>query len=115
MADDCIFCKIAAGDIPSEKVYEDDAVFAFRDIHPAAPVHVLIIPKKHLATAVDAGEADEALLGKLLLAANTVAVQEGIAAEGARYVLNVNKGAGQEVFHIHLHVLGGRGFSWPPG
>lgn len=115
MVEDCLFCKIVAGDIPSDKVYEDDEVLAFRDISPAAPTHVLVIPKKHIATAVEASGSDQALLGKLVLAANTVAVQEGIANEGARYVMNVNKGAGQAVFHIHLHVLGGRALEWPPG
>lgn len=115
MADDCLFCKIVAGEIPSEKVYEDDAVFAFRDIHPAAPVHVLVVPKTHLATATEATGAAEPLLGALFRAANAVAVQEGIAEEGARYVVNVNAGAGQEVFHLHVHVLGGRVFAWPPG
>ena len=115
MAEDCLFCKIIAGDIPSDKVYEDEDVFAFRDINPAAPTHVLVVPKRHIATAVEVTGADQQLLGKLLLAANAIAAQEGIAAEGARYVLNVNRGAGQEVFHIHLHVLGGRDFSWPPG
>ena len=115
MPDDCIFCKIVNGDIPAERVYEDEETLAFRDINPAAPVHVLVIPKRHIATAVDAGGPDAPLLGKLVLAANAVARQEGIAGEGARYVFNVNRGAGQEVFHIHLHVLGGRPFSWPPG
>jgi histidine triad (HIT) family protein len=115
MTEDCIFCKIARGDIPAERVYEDEETLAFRDINPAAPVHVLVIPKRHIATATGAAEGDAPLLGKLLLAANAVARQEGIAEAGARYVLNVNRGAGQEVFHIHLHVLGGRTFSWPPG
>ncbi len=114
MAADCLFCKIIDGEIPSDRVYEDDEVIAFRDINPTAPTHVLVIPRKHIATALDAEPADAALLGKLMLAANEVARREGIEG-GVRYVMNVNQGAGQEVFHIHLHVVGGRALSWPPG
>ncbi len=114
MAEDCLFCKILAGEIPSDRVYEDDDVVAFRDINPCAPTHVLVIPRKHIATALAAEPGDAALLGKLMLAANEVARREGIE-DGVRYVMNVNAGAGQDVFHIHLHVVGGRGLSWPPG
>lgn len=105
--DDCIFCKIAKGEIPAEKVMEDDTVVAFRDIHPAAPVHVLVIPKAHLPTLNDAG-GEAALLGRMLTAAREVAAKAGIAQSGYRTIINCNRGAGQEVFHLHLHVLGGR-------
>ncbi len=115
MADDCLFCKIVAGDIPSEKVYETENVFAFRDINPGAPTHVLVIPKRHIARMIDAEPEDAALLGELFLAANEVARLEGIDQRGVRYVVNTNKDAGQLVFHIHLHVIGGRELSWPPG
>ena len=115
MAEDCLFCKIAAGEIPSNKVYADDEFYAFRDIHPAAPVHVLMIPRKHIERITDAGEEDAALLGRMLLRANQVAEAEGIAEKGFRYVINCNAWAGQEVFHIHMHIVGGRPLGWPPG
>jgi histidine triad (HIT) family protein len=115
MADDCLFCKIAAGEIPSNQVYSDDEFYAFRDIHPAAPVHVLIIPRKHIERIIDANEKDAALLGRMILRANQVAEAEGIAQQGVRYVINCNAWAGQEVFHIHLHIVGGRPLGWPPG
>jgi histidine triad (HIT) family protein len=111
----CLFCKIVAGAIPAEKVYEDDGTVAFRDINPQAPVHVLVIPREHIASLDDAGEADEAKLGQLLLAAARVARQEGLSGGGYRTVVNTGAGAGQSVFHIHLHVLGGRALAWPPG
>jgi histidine triad (HIT) family protein len=112
---DCLFCKIVAGDIPAELVYESDDVVAFRDINPQAPTHVLIIPRTHIATINDIEEEHQALVGSLYSAARHIAVQEGIAEEGYRAVMNCNEGAGQSVFHIHLHVLGGRPMSWPPG
>ncbi len=115
MADDCLFCKIAAGDIPSAEVYSDAEFYAFRDLNPAAPTHVLLVPRKHIARVCDAAEEDLALLGKLLLRANAIAEAEGLTESGFRYVINNGAGAGQTVFHIHLHILGGRGFSWPPG
>lgn len=115
MSDDCLFCKIVAGDIPGDVVYEDDDVYAFRDINPAAPTHVLVIPKKHIASVKDATPEDEALMGKLLLAGNKVAEQEGLTQDGFRYVINTGGHGGQTVFHIHLHVLGGRQMVWPPG
>ena len=116
MSDDCLFCKIVAGEIPGDAVYEDDHVYAFRDINPAAPTHVLVIPKKHIASVKDAApEEDEALMGKLLLAGNKVAEQEGLTQDGFRYVINTGGHGGQTVFHIHLHVLGGRQLVWPPG
>lgn len=112
---DCLFCKIINGEIPSDKVYEDDEVLAFRDINPHAPTHVLIIPKKHISTINDLQDEDAALAGKLYLAAKKVAKLEGIADSGYRTVMNCNKAAGQMVFHIHLHLLGGRNLNWPPG
>jgi histidine triad (HIT) family protein len=108
MAGDCIFCKIAEGQIPSTAVYSDDEFYAFRDIHPLAPTHILIIPRKHVAKVTDVTEADAGLLGRLLLAANRVAAQEGIAESGFRLVINCGPWGGQAVDHLHLHVLGGR-------
>lgn len=110
---DTIFGKIIRGEIPSDKVYEDDDVLAFRDVNPAAPTHILVIPKKHIVNLFDAEEADEALLGKLMLTARKVAEEEGL--DDFRLVVNNGAGAGQSVFHIHLHVIGGRSLSWPPG
>lgn len=110
-----IFGKIAAGEISADVVYEDEDVVAFRDISPQAPTHVLVIPRKPIPTLNDATAADAELLGKLLLAAAKVAESEGIAESGYRTVVNCNAGAGQTVFHIHLHVLGGRPMQWPPG
>ncbi|HPO17544.1 MAG TPA: histidine triad nucleotide-binding protein [Candidatus Hydrogenedentes bacterium] len=115
MADDCLFCKIARKEIPSAEVYSDDEFFAFRDINPAAPSHVLVIPRKHIARISDASEEDAALLGRMLLAANKVAGIEGITESGFRYVISCNKDGGQLIFHIHLHILGGRELGWPPG
>jgi histidine triad (HIT) family protein len=112
---DCIFCKIAKGEIPAKIVFQNDEVLAFRDLNPQAPTHILVIPKKHIATTNDVTAADEALIGKMLLAAKQVAKDEGIADSGYRTVMNCNRGAGQTVFHIHLHVLGGRAMGWPPG
>jgi len=110
---DCIFCSIANGTIPARKVIENDDVIGFHDLNPAAPVHVLVIPRKHIATLDDVVEADAELLGKMLLAAREVAEISGLSA-GYRVVMNVQAGAGQSVFHVHLHVLGGRAFAWPP-
>ncbi len=112
---DCIFCKIVNGDIPADKVYEDEDVLAFRDLGPQAPVHVLVIPKAHIATLNDLGTADAAVMGKLYLAAGKVATELGIAESGYRTVMNCNAQGGQTVFHIHLHLLGGRQMTWPPG
>ncbi|MBP6821634.1 MAG: histidine triad nucleotide-binding protein [Acidobacteria bacterium] len=111
----CIFCRIAAGQIPSNKVYEDDHSFAFRDINPQAPVHVLLIPKRHIASLKEAGADDNAVMGHLMLVAGKIAAQEGIAESGFRVVANTGADAGQTVFHIHLHVMGGRPMAWPPG
>jgi histidine triad (HIT) family protein len=110
---DCVFCSIANGTIPATKVHETDDVVAFHDLNPAAPVHVLVIPRKHIATLDDAQEADALLLGKMMRAASEVAAKLEIE-NGYRVVMNVQAGAGQSVFHVHLHVLGGRAFSWPP-
>lgn len=112
---DCLFCKILSGEIQSNKVYEDDHVFAFRDINPEAPTHVLVIPKEHISTINDLDESHAELVGRMYLAAKKVAEMDGIAEEGYRTVMNCNAGAGQTVFHIHLHVLGGRDMRWPPG
>ncbi|RZV34723.1 MAG: histidine triad nucleotide-binding protein [Chromatiales bacterium] len=113
--DNCLFCKILDGEIPADLVYESDTAVAFRDINPQAPTHVLVIPRKHIATINDIEADDEAIIGSLYSAAREIASREGIAKAGYRAVMNCNEGAGQSVFHIHLHVLGGRPLSWPPG
>jgi len=113
--DDCIFCKIVAGDIPADIIYQDEAVLAFRDLNPQAPTHALVIPRKHIATLNDLTADDAELVGRMHLAARSVAEQDGIAESGYRTVFNCNEGAGQTVFHVHLHVLGGRRMTWPPG
>ncbi len=112
---DCIFCKIAAGEIPATKVLETDDVVVFRDLNPQAPTHLLAIPRRHIATINDLQDDDAGLVGKLYLAARQVAADEGIADSGYRTVMNCREGAGQTVFHIHLHILGGRPMAWPPG
>ncbi len=114
MSDD-LFLKIIAREIPADIVYEDDDVLAFRDVNPQAPLHVLVIPKTHIRTINDMQEHDAELFGKLFLAAKKIAEQQGVAEDGYRVVMNCNAAAGQTVFHVHLHLLGGRGFSWPPG
>ena len=114
MASDCLFCKMVAGEIKPDKVYEDDDVLAFRDIHPRAPVHFLVVPKAHIATLNDLTPQDAELVGKLFLAAKAVAREQEFAESGYRTVLNCNANAGQSVFHIHLHVLAGRPMGWPP-
>ncbi|HEY9150708.1 MAG: histidine triad nucleotide-binding protein [Gammaproteobacteria bacterium] len=112
---DCLFCRMVKGEIKPDVVYEDEEVLAFRDLNPQAPVHVLVIPKQHLATLNDLDETHAALMGKLFLAARKVAEQEGLAERGYRTVINCNAEAGQSVYHIHLHVLAGRAMHWPPG
>jgi len=112
---DCLFCKILSGDIPADIIYESDSAIAFRDVNPQAPTHVLVIPRKHVATINDLDEDDQQMVGSLYLAAKEVAHAAGISEEGYRAVMNSNEGAGQSVFHIHLHVLGGRALGWPPG
>ncbi len=111
----CLFCKILAGEIPADIVYESETAIAFRDINPQAPTHVLIIPRKHIARINDIGEDDQSIVGSLFSAAREVATAEGMADEGYRAVMNCNEAAGQTVFHIHLHLLGGRDLHWPPG
>lgn len=111
----CLFCKILSGDIPADIVYESETAIAFRDINPQAPTHLVIIPRKHIATINDIVEEDEVLVGSLYSAAREIAAAEGIAEDGFRAVMNCNEGAGQTVFHIHLHLLGGRPLTWPPG
>lgn len=108
-----IFAKILRGEIPCDKVYEDDWTLAFKDINPQAPTHILVIPKEGRSTLADCGEEDMEMLGRLQLAAIKAAKQEGL--DSYRTVVNIGKSAGQEVFHLHIHVLGGRNFSWPPG
>lgn len=113
--EDCLFCKILNGDIPADVVYESDTAIAFRDINPKAPTHVVIIPRRHIATINDIGEDDQEVVGSLYLAAKAIAAVEGFSSEGYRVVMNCNEAAGQTVFHIHLHLLGGRQLGWPPG
>lgn len=115
MGEDCLFCKIAAGVIPSAAVYSDDEFYAFRDAHPAAPTHILLVPRKHIPRISDAAPEDAGLLGRMLLKANDIARQEGLVEHGFRYVINCNAWAGQSIYHIHMHILGGRQQSWPPG
>lgn len=112
---DCLFCKFVAGEIQPDVVYEDDAVLAFRDINPQAPLHVLVIPKRHISTLNDLQTSDAELIGQMYLAAKQVADMAGYAESGYRTVMNCNADAGQTVFHIHLHVMAGRGMHWPPG
>lgn len=110
-----IFSKIINKEIPAEILFEDDNMIAINDIQPQAPVHILIIPKKNIPTINDADVTDELLLGKMILLAKKIAAEKGVEKEGYRLIFNVNEGAGQTVFHIHLHLLGGRKFNWPPG
>jgi histidine triad (HIT) family protein len=112
---DCLFCKIAAGEIPSTMVHEDDTVIAIRDINPRAPTHILVIPRDHIPSAADLTEADGPLLGRLFATIAEIARREGIADAGYRLVSNVGRRGGQTVDHLHVHVLGGRAFEWPPG
>ncbi len=112
---DCLFCSIVAGDIPADIVHRDDDAVAFRDIDPQAPVHVLVIPTAHHATAAELAEDDPSAAGRLLALAGSIAAREGIADSGYRIVTNTGAGAGQSVHHVHFHVLGGRDLTWPPG
>jgi histidine triad (HIT) family protein len=109
---DCLFCKIANGEKPAKKVYEDDEIFAFHDINPQAPTHILLIPKQHLETIEDASPE---MLGKLVAKASEIARDIGISEKGYRTVINCRDHAGQSVYHLHVHLLGGRWFHWPPG
>lgn len=112
---DCLFCRIIAGEIVAKKLFEDDQVVAFEDINPQAPHHTLVCPRKHLATLNDVAAGDEALIGHLVRTASLLAKKMGDSEEGYRVVANCQRGAGQSVFHIHFHLLGGRPFGWPPG
>ncbi len=112
---DCLFCKIVTGDITADVVYESDSCIGFRDINPQAPTHVLVIPREHVATINDLPQGGAPIVGNLFLAAKAIAAAEGIADEGYRTVVNCNRAAGQTVFHLHLHLLGGRDLDWPPG
>lgn len=111
----CIFCRIASGEIPATKVYEDDLCIAFRDINPQAPRHILIIPRKHIESMNKVGPEDKDLIGHLVLAASTIAEQEGFSQAGYRAVINTGDDGGQTVWHLHVHLLGGRSLGWPPG
>lgn len=113
MTTDCLFCKIAAGDIPAEKLFEDEEMLAFRDIAPQAPVHFLVIPKKHIQDPAGVGPEDEGLIGRMMRIGSQVARENGIS--DFRLVFNNGAEAGQTVFHLHMHVLGGRSLNWPPG
>jgi histidine triad (HIT) family protein len=112
---DCLFCRIATGQVPASVVYEDERLIAFNDINPQAPTHVLLIPRRHIATLNDLGPEDDGLIGEMTRRAAAIAVERGISAKGFRTVFNVNQDAGQTVFHIHLHLIGGRRLGWPPG
>lgn len=111
----CLFCKIAQKELPSTIIFENEELLAFKDIHPKAPTHILVIPKKHIATINDCATEDQALLGNMILTAKNLAYEAKIAEDGYRLAFNVNHGGGQEVYHIHLHLLGGRSMTWPPG
>ncbi|MGH8398411.1 MAG: histidine triad nucleotide-binding protein [Gammaproteobacteria bacterium] len=112
---ECLFCKMARGDIKPDMVMETDDLIAFHDINPQSPVHILVVPRKHISTLNELTSSDTELMGKLVMVASEIAQREGLATSGYRLVLNCNKGGGQTVFHIHLHLLGGRIMTWPPG
>jgi histidine triad (HIT) family protein len=113
--DECLFCRIIEGAVPATRVYEDEEILAFEDVNPQAPTHVLIIPKLHLATALDIEAGHSELIGRAFIVAKQIARERGVADEGYRVVLNCNRGAGQTVFHVHFHLLAGRPLGWPPG
>ena len=112
---DCLFCKVVAGQVPATLVFQDDHVVAFKDITPRAPTHVLIVPRRHIATLNELSPDDDALVGEMVRAAAAIAKEQGLSERGYRTVFNCNAEAGQTVFHIHLHLLGGRPMTWPPG
>ena len=111
----CLFCRIASGELPAKLIHQDDTLVAFHDIHPQAPVHVLIVPRRHIATLNEISAEDDELVGAMLRRASVIARDLGIATRGYRTVFDCNREAGQTVFHLHLHVLGGRPMHWPPG
>src|SRR5580704_17883952 len=111
----CLFCKITQSEIPATVVYQDNDIMAFRDLRPQAPTHILITPKRHIATINDCNDEDSQLLGNMILRAKKLAQSEGFSETGYRLVFNINSAGGQEVYHIHLHLLGGRQMTWPPG
>lgn len=115
MQQDCVFCKIAANEIPVKAIYEDEDLIAFPDINPVAPVHILAIPKKHIASILEATPDDAALLGRLMSAIPKIAAVAGLTEEGFRTIINTKDNGGQTVYHLHLHILGGRFMTWPPG
>ena len=115
MSSDCLFCRIATGEVPAVRVHEDDLVVAIRDVAPRAPTHILLIPRQHIGSAADLTDADAPVVGRLFAAAADVARQEGIAENGYRLVSNVGRWGGQTVEHLHVHLMGGRAFDWPPG
>jgi histidine triad (HIT) family protein len=115
MPSDCLFCRIIAGELPSSQVYSDDSVVAIRDIAPQAPTHILLLSRKHIASPADMTKADAALMGKICAVATELANREGIAESGYRMAMNVGRDGGQTVDHLHVHMLGGRHMSWPPG
>jgi len=115
MTGQCLFCRIVAGEIPADVVHDGERVLAFRDIDPQAPVHVLVVPREHVASLADIEYGQRGLLGEMLLAARDLALAEGIAQAGYRTVINTGRDGGQSVGHLHLHVLGGRALEWPPG
>jgi histidine triad (HIT) family protein len=112
---DCLFCRIIAGDVPAEVIHTDNLSMAFRDINPQAPTHILVIPREHIESLDEASQRDEATLGHLLRVVARLANQEGLSESGYRTVINTGAGAGQSVFHLHVHLLGGRQMNWPPG
>lgn len=112
---DCIFCKIVKGDIPCDKVYEDDKVIAFNDINPASPIHVLIIPKEHITSVNDVNEGNQHIISHIFITIGKIAKELNIDSEGYRVVTNIGKKGGQTVEHLHFHILGGRNLGWPPG
>ncbi len=112
---DCLFCGIIKGDIKGDIVYQDHSVVAFRDVNPKAPVHLLIVPRKHISTLLDVEQGDKGLIGDIFYAGAQLARDQGISEDGFRVVVNCGPGAGQSVYHIHFHLLGGRKFTWPPG
>jgi len=113
--DQCLFCRIARGEIPAKLVYDDETIVAFEDINPQAPTHILVIPRRHLASLDALGAGDAEMMGDVVVRASAIAKERGLVDGGYRVVINCGEGAGQSVFHIHAHLLGGRGFGWPPG